>query len=104
VKATVLYMPDLEHPNYVAVNNGMGARKIDLKLSEGSINTFGLATEDKISESIDALSALISKSAAAASDLSKLKAPPVATSPSIIELYEVVMTDGRTSLRKIDFK
>lgn len=105
VKASVLYMPDLEHPNFMAINSGMGARKIDVKLSEGSINTFGLTSEDKISESIEALSALISKTAGAAGDLSNLKGlPPAATAQSITELYEVTMAGGTTALKKIEFK
>lgn len=105
VKASVLYIPDLEHPGYMVINNCMGARKIDLKLSEGSINTFGLSTEDKISESIEALSALISKSAAGALDLSNLKGvPSAAPAQTLTELYEITMSEGKTSLKKIEFK
>jgi len=105
VKATVIYLPDLENPQYMVLKDGLGSRKIDLKLNDGSISTFGLATDPLIAESVEALSALISKSASAINDLSTLKGiPSSAVSTTITELYEVVMTGGSTSVRKIEIK
>ena len=105
LKVTVIYMPDLENPQYMVVKDGLGARKVDLKLSEGSISTLGLSTDPKIAESIEALSALISKSASAIDDLSNLKGiPPVAASNTVTELYEVTMSNGATSVRRVEIK
>ena len=50
-------------------------------------------------------SALISKSAAAVTDLSTLKNIPVeASSSSITELYEFFMANGATSVKKIEIR
>ena len=105
VKATVIYLPDLANPQYLVVKDGLGSRKVDLKLTDGSINTLGVATDTKIAETIDALAALISKSSAAITDLSALKGIlPAATPATITELYEVFMGTDGTTLKRVDFK
>jgi hypothetical protein len=105
VKATILYLPDLENPQFIAVKEGLGSKKLDLKLSDGTISTFGMETDPKIVESISALSSLVSKTATAISDLSTLKGVPPSAAPStIIELYDIIMTNGLTSVKKIEIK
>jgi hypothetical protein len=104
-KASVVYIPDLENPQYVVLKDGFGSRKLDIKISDGTITSLGLTTEPLIAESIEALSALISKSASAIDDLSSLKGNyPGAAASTITELYEVIMIDGKTSVRKIEIK
>ena len=103
VKATILYLPDLENPQYIAMKDGFGSRKLDLKLTDGTINTFGLETDPQIAESIAALTALVSKTATTITDLSTLKGIPVAASPATLtELYDIIMTNGLTSVRRIE--
>jgi hypothetical protein len=105
VKTTVLYLPDLENPQYLVIKDVLGSRKVDLKLTDGSINTFGLSSDPKIAESVEALAALISKGTSAITDLSALKGiPAAAASSTITELYEVFMTNGITTVKKIDIK
>jgi hypothetical protein len=103
VKASTIYLPDLENPQYIRIEDGFGSRKVDLKLSDGSINTFGTSTENDIAKSIEAFSTLIAKSASAVEDL-KLKGIPQGITATYVELYEVSMIDGLTSLRKIEFR
>lgn len=105
VKATVIYLPDLVNPQYMVIKDGLGSRKVDIKLSEGAINTFGVATDPKIAESIDALAALISKSSDAIADLTTLKGIPTAAAPATVtELYEVFMGSEGTTVKKVEFK
>jgi hypothetical protein len=105
VKATILYLPDLENPQYIAMKGGIGSKKLDLKLTDGSISTFSLDTDPKIAESIAALTALVSKTATAITDLSTLKEIPGGAAPATItELYDIVMTNGLTSVKKIEIK
>jgi hypothetical protein len=105
LKATVVYMPDLENPQYMVVRDGLGSRKVDLKLTEGSINTISVATDPKIAESLEALATLAAKGTAALADLSALKGVyPTAVSSSVTELYEVFMVNGVTTVKKIDIK
>jgi hypothetical protein len=105
VKATVIYLPDLANPQYMVIKDGLGSRKIDLKLTDGSINTLGVATDPKIAETIDALATLISKSTTALTDLSALKGIPQASADvTVTELYEIFMGPDGTTLKRIDFK
>ena len=102
VKATVLYLPDLAHPQYMAVKDGFGSRKVDIKLTDGAINTFGFTSDTKVAESIDALAALLSKGTAALTDLNTLKNPVVIKAASnTVELYEILITDEKTILKEI---
>ncbi len=103
-KASVIYMPDLENPQYIGINGGAGSGKFDLKLTDGTISTIGLASDPKTSESIEALAALIAKGSAGIADLTSLKGLPSAAPPSVTELYDIIMKDGITTLKKIDIK
>jgi len=105
VKATVIYLPDLANPQYMVIKDGLGSRKVDLKLTDGSINTLGVASDPKIAETIDALAALISKGTTAITDLTALKGiPQVAASSTITELYEIFMGPDGTTVKKVEFK
>lgn len=105
VKATILYLPDLENPQYIALKDGLGTKKLDLKLSDGVITTFGMETDPKIAESVSALTALVSKAATAITDLSTLKGIPGGAAPATItELYDIIMTNGITSVKMIEVK
>jgi len=105
VKATILYLPDLENPQYIVMKDGIGSKKLDVKLSEGAISTFGLDSDPKIDESIAALTALVSKTATAVTDLSTLKGIPGAAAPATItEIYDIIMTGGVTAVKNLDVK
>ncbi len=103
LKATIVYLPDLAHPQYLAVKEGLGSKKLDLKISEGSISTLGISTETGIPESIEALAALVDKSAEAAKDLA-LKGIPGAGQNTVVEMYEIVIEEKGTSVKRIEIK
>lgn len=104
VKATILYLPDLENPQYIAVKDGLGSRKLDLKLTDGAISSLALDTDPLIAETLTALGNIISKTASSVVDLSTLKAVPPVASSTITELYDIIMSNGITSVKKIEVK
>jgi hypothetical protein len=104
-KATVIYLPDLANPQYMLIRDGLWNRKVDLKLTEGSLSTLGVSSDPKIAETVNALAGLISKGASAIIDLAALKSiPPTAAAATITELYEVIMGPDGTSMKKVEFK
>jgi hypothetical protein len=104
-KATVIYLPDLVNPQYMVIKDGFGSKKVDLKLTDGSINTFGVESDMKIAETINALAALISKGTTAITDLVALKGiPQAAAASTITELYEIFMGPDGTTVKKVEFK
>jgi len=105
VKATILYLPDLENPQYIAFKDGLGTKDFDIKLTDGYVSTMGIKTDPQIAETITSLGNIISKTADAVTDLSTLKAvQPTAASSKVIELYDIIMTNGITSVKRIEVK
>lgn len=102
VKSTVIYLPDLSHPQYMAVKNAPGSSKTDLKLSDGILTAFGFEYEQMLLESVEAIAALLSKTAGAVEDLNGLKGTNgLKASANTVQLYEIVIEPERTWLREI---
>jgi hypothetical protein len=105
IKQTVIYLPDLSNPQYLIIKDGLGSRKVDVKLTDGTINTLGLSTDPKIAEAINAMASLITKSSGAITDLGNFKSalPATSTNNVVTELYEVVMGPEGTVLKKVEY-
>jgi hypothetical protein len=102
VKATVLYLPDLANPQYMVIREGLNSKKVNLKFTNGSIDTFGYTSTGKVGESVDALSAMISKGTDALTELNTLKSlQAVKASSNKVELYEIIFGADRTTLREV---
>ena len=102
VKATVIYLPDLSNPQYMVIRDGLNSRKLNLKLTDGTINTFGYSSTGKVSESVDALAALITKGTDALTDLNALKnLQAVKAASNTVELYEIIFGAEKTTLRQV---
>ncbi len=102
VKATVIYLPDLANPQYMVIHEGLNSRKVNLKFTNGSLDNFGYTSTGKISESVDALAALISKGTDALTDLNALKSLQSVKAPSnTVELYEIIFGNDKTTLRQV---
>ena len=102
VKASVIYLPDLANPQYLVMRDGLNSRKINLKFKDGSITDFGYSSTGKVSESLDALAAMISKSTDALTDINTLKSLQSAkTSSNRVELYEIIIDADKTTLREV---
>lgn len=104
VKATVVYLPDLSHPQYMVMRDGLNSRKVNLKFTaNGTINTFGYASVSKVDSSLEALASLLTKSTDVATELSEIKsAVPVKAQSNTVELYEIVFGSEKTVLRKVE--
>jgi len=102
IKAAVIYLPDLANPQYMVFHDGLNSRKVNLKFTDGAINTLGYASTSKVGESVDALAALISKSSDALSEATAARSSqPVKSSSVTVELYEIVMGPDKTTLREV---
>jgi hypothetical protein len=102
VKSTVIYLPDLANPQYMVIRDGINSRKLNLKIKDGTITDFGYSSTGKVSESVEALGSLISKSADALTEINALKAIQSArTGANTVELYEIVIGPDKTSLRQV---
>lgn len=102
VKATVIYLPDLANPQYLVMRDGVNSRKINLKFKDGSITDFGYSSIGKVGESVDALAAMITKSADALTEVNALKGlQPSKASSNTVELYEIIIGSEKTTLKEV---
>jgi len=102
VKSTIIYLPDLANPQYMVMRDGLNSRKINLKFKDGYITDFGYSSTGKVSESIDALAGMISKSTDALTEINALKGiQAVKASANIVELYEIIFGTDKTTLREV---
>jgi hypothetical protein len=103
VKATIIYLPDLANPQYMVIRDGFNSRKVSLKFTDGSINTFGYTSTSKVGESVDALASALAKSTETITDMTAIKNLPAAkASVNTVELYEIIFGNEKTTLRKVD--
>jgi hypothetical protein len=86
----------------MVIRDGLNSRKINLKFTEGAINTFGYSSTGKVSESVDALASVISKGTDALTDLKALNGlQPVKPASNKVELYEIIFEADKTTLREV---
>jgi hypothetical protein len=102
VKAAIIYLPDLANPQYMVIHDGLNSRKINLKFKDGCLTDFGYSSTGKVSESVDALAALILKGTDALTDINALKSLQTAkASSNTVELYEIIFGADKTTLKEV---
>ena len=63
VKTTVVYLPDLASPQYMVLKPGIGSSELKMSFKDGALETYGVVTDSKLPESMEAFAAILSKTA-----------------------------------------
>ena len=66
VKTSVVYLPDLSSPQYMKIKSGLGSSELKMSFANSALESYGVATDSKLPESMEAFAAMLSKSAYAA--------------------------------------
>ncbi len=101
VKTTVVYLPDLAAPQYMYIRPGLGSGEVKMNFKDGALESYGIVTDSKIPESLEAFAAMLSKSAYAAQAFT---GPPLTVnddSGTYFRLYEIIAGTGGTVLKEI---
>lgn len=101
-KTSIIYLPDQSETYYAKMVSGLGNSDLKIAFENGSIASLGTSSDNKILLSTGSLSSLISdltKTPNAAASEKKIEN----TEPSF-ELYQIIVTDGKTSLKKMEWK
>ena len=104
VKTSVVFLPDLSAPQYIKVKPGIGSGELKMTFSNSTIESYGVATDSKLPESMAAFADILSKSAYAAQNFSGSR-PDIdnVQEPAIqFRLFEIVFTASGTSLREVE--
>ena len=63
VKTTVVYLPDLASPQYMVLKPGIGSSELKMGFKNSALESYGVVTDSKLPESMEAFAAILSKSA-----------------------------------------
>jgi hypothetical protein len=91
----VVYLPDLANPLYAKPRTGIGMAKYTLAFNDGGMLTsFNQETDAKLPELVGNLATLVK-----AFDFGR-----TTETNATFELYEVMVADGKTTLKKVELK
>ena len=95
VEVKVVHLPDLENPRYAKLRSGIGFTKYTFTVNEsGTLQTVNQETDMKLPETLSNLATLVKA-------FERKEAPG---QQQTFEMYEVIVKDGKTTLRKVDVK
>ena len=103
VKTSIVYLPDMANPGYIAIKPGFGSSELKVSLSNGMLSSVGLLNESKIPESLDAIAALLSKSGYAVSQFSQPGPPAQTSEKPDFRLFEIIVGKEETTLKEVKF-
>jgi hypothetical protein len=103
IEVSVVYLPDLAHPLFIKPVRGLGSSDLKLTLANGILTSYGLSTDAELADTLKGLGSLLSGGAEALSALVK-GLPAVAPGEEVVELYEVRVEEGKTTLRPVEIR
>jgi hypothetical protein len=104
MKTTVVYLPDLANPMYLFLKPGIGSNELKLGFTNSTLSSYGVLSEAQITETINALAGLASKSGYAANQFGHPAESPEQSSPDVnFKLYEIIITAEGTTLKEVKY-
>lgn len=104
VKTSVVFLPDLSSPQYIKVKPGIGSSELKMTFLNSTLESYGVATDSQIPESMASFADILSKSAYAVQNFSGSKpdSDNVLERPIQFRLFEIVFTASGTALRELE--
>jgi len=104
VKTSVVFLPDLSSPQYIKVRPGIGSSDLKMTFSNSTLESYGVATDSQIPESMAAFADILSKSAYAAQNFSGSRPETDTPQDQAIpfRIFEIVFTASGTVLREVE--
>ena len=108
VKTTVLFLPDMASPQYMVLKPGIGSSELKMAFKNSALESYGVATDSQLPESMEAFAAMLSKSAYAAQAFEG--APPYAPSEegelppdpgAAFRLFEIITGPSGSTLKEV---
>lgn len=103
VKTSVIYLPDLSDPQFMVMKPGIGSSELKMTLNNGALESYGVATDSQLPESMAAFADILSKSAYAAQNFTGTR--PGTTEgdeqATPFRLFEILFTPAGTTLKEV---
>jgi hypothetical protein len=101
VKTSVVYLPDLANPQYMEFKTGIGSNDIKLTLTNSALTSYGVVSESMFSETLEAVAAMLSKSAYATQAFTGREMSDADESGTHFKLYEIIPGRDGTTVKEI---
>ena len=101
VKTSVVYLPDLENPQYIVIKSGIGATDLKMAFTNSALNSYGVSTESEYPELFESIASMLSKSAYAAQGFGGSETSAQNCSEQIFQLFEFISDASGTRLKEV---
>lgn len=104
VKTSVVYLPDLSSPQFIKLKPGIGSSELKMTLTNSALESYGVATDSQLPESMAAFADILSKSAYAAQTLSSVASAEedhYEDKGIPFRLFEILITPAGTKLKEV---
>ena len=101
VKTSVIYLPDLADPQYMGFRTGIGKNDIKLAFTNSALASYGAVTGSMVSETLEAVASMLSKSAYAAQAFTGPAPAQPDESGTHFRIYEIIPGPAGTTLKEI---
>lgn len=101
VKTSVIYLPDLDDPQYMGFKTGIGKNDIKLAFTNSALASYGAVSESMFSETLESVASMLSKSAYTAQAFTGPSPAEPDISGRYFRLYEIIPGTGGTTLVEI---
>ena len=102
VVTSVVFLPDLANPQYVKVTSGLGSNNLDMTFENSGLTSYGLESSSEIPETMEAVAAMLSKSAYAAQTFrGEIVKEDEDRSEIDFKLYEIIQEPEGTKIKEI---
>lgn len=100
-RSTIVYLPDLANPQYIVAKAGIGKNELKLAFTNSVLASYGALSESMVSETLESIASMLSKSAYAAQEFIPKDISEVTDSDTCFRLYEIIQSTDGTILKEI---
>lgn len=101
IKSTIIYLPDLANPQYIVTKTGIGKTDLKLAFANSAITSYGAVSQSMVSETLESVASMLSKSAYAAKEFIPKDIPEIIDSDKYFRLFEIISGIDGTTLKEI---
>ena len=103
LKTSVVYLPDLSSPQFMKLKPGLGSSELKMTFKSSALESYGVAVDSQLPESMSAFADILSKSAYAAQNFTGTL-PDSASEDEVMppfRLFEIFFTPSGTTLQEV---
>jgi hypothetical protein len=104
VRTSIVYLPDLSTPQFAKLRPGIGSSELKMTFSNSALESYGVATDSKLPESMAAFADILSKSAYAVQNFTGTRPPAEAGQEQMAKpfrLFEIILSPAGTTLKEV---